>query len=116
MAGVFISRGMTVAIPPGGLVISLDEAGNPVGNLNLHVHFDVCPTWLEIALRHLEEAKANRLLRIEAWKGTDEDAKAAALEREFEASMQAIMAAAIAIDAFYAVMQTKAELADTLIP
>ena len=37
--------------------------------------------------------------------GTDEGIKAAALEREFEASMQAVMAA-IALDAFYAILLT----------
>jgi hypothetical protein len=52
----------------------------------------------------LEDSKVKQLERIEAWKGTNQKAKAAALEGEFETSMQAIMAAAIAIDAFYAVV------------
>jgi len=37
------------------------------------------------------------------------------LEREFESSMQAIMASAIAIDAFYAVLRNKAEIPEMLI-
>jgi hypothetical protein len=96
--GVFITRGMKVQIPAGGLVISSDGQST----LTLHVHFDVCPTWLEIADRHLKEANERKLARTAAWNSTDENAKAAALEREFEASMQAIMAAAIAIDSLYA--------------
>jgi len=115
VAGVFISRGMTVAIPAGGLVLSLDESGKPTGSLTLHVHFDVCPTWFELALRHLEDAKNRQSARVAAWKTSDEDSKAATLEREFEASMQSIMASAIAVDAFYAVIQTKVKVPSTLI-
>jgi hypothetical protein len=115
MAGVFISRGMTVAIPDGGLVISLKEDGKPTFSLTLHVHFDVCPTWLELALRHLEDAKERQSARIAAWKAKDENSKVATLEREFEASMQAIMSSAIAIDAFYAVIQTKVNVPQAII-
>ena len=114
MAGVFVTRGMTWGTP--GVVISLDEAGKPVaGSMAIQVHFDVGPTWLQIALHHLEDSKVKQLERIEAWKGTNQKAKAAALEGEFETSMQAIMAAAIAIDAFYAVVQTKTKLPAHLI-
>jgi hypothetical protein len=49
-----------------------------------------------------------------AWGGTDENAKGTALEREFESSMQAIMAAGIAVDAFYAVIKTHAQVPPTL--
>jgi hypothetical protein len=106
MSGVFISRGMTVAVPPGALTLTVGDDGKVTGNLVLHVRFDVCPTWIELALRHLDDAKAKQASREAAWSGTNEDQKAAALEREFEASMQAIMAAATAIDAFYAVIKT----------
>src|SRR4051812_38757145 len=41
--------------------------------------------------------------------------KAATLEQEFEASMQAIMAAAIAVDAFYAIIQNHLQLPSSLI-
>lgn len=71
MGGVFISRGMTLAIPPGGLTLSLSEAGEPTGNLTLHVRFDVCPSWLGLAIGHLREAQARQAERIEAWKTTD---------------------------------------------
>jgi len=115
MAGISISRGMTVAVPVGGLTIGIGDNGNVTGNLALHVRFDVCPTWMEIALRNLQEAKANRADREAAWAGTDEEQKAATLEREFEASMQAIMAAAIAVDAFYSLMQTHVVLPPSLV-
>lgn len=116
MSGVFISRGMTVAVPAGGLTIALDADGKPTASsLTLHVHFDVCPTWCQLALQHLAEAKSRRDARIAAWAGTDEDRKAASLEREFEASMQAAMAAAIALDAFYSTIQTHVHLPPALV-
>ena len=115
MAGIFIKKGMTVGVPTGGLTISVDDQGKISAHCNLHVHFDVCPTWLELASRHLADANEKKVARIAAWQSTDETAKAESLEREFEASMQAIMAAAIAVDAFYAVIKTKAAISETLI-
>lgn len=110
--GIFISRGMRVTVPPGGLVLSLTR---PVPPLVVHVHFDVCPSWCELALQHLANAKQREIERRLAWAGTDEQAKGRALEREFEASMQAIVAAGIAIDAFYAVLQPKVVLPPSLV-
>lgn len=115
MAGIFIPRGMTVAIPAGGLTVGIGDGSNFTGNCTLHVRFDVCPTWVELSLRHLEDAKTKRAGREAAWAGTNENLKASALEREFEASMQAIMAAAIAIDAFYSIMQTHVVLPPSLV-
>ena len=80
----------------------------------IHVHFDVCPTWCQLALAHSAEARTRAEARMIAWGGTDENAKGTALEREFESSMQAIMAAGIAVDAFYAVIKTHAQVPPTL--
>jgi hypothetical protein len=116
MAGVFVPKGMTLVIPPGGLVLSLDDKGKPTGgSATIHVHFEVCPIWLRVALQHLEAAKASQAARALAWEGTDESAKGATLEQEFEASMQAIMSAAIAWDAFYAVVSSKITMPQELI-
>jgi hypothetical protein len=112
MPGIFISRGMRVAIPAGALTISLNK---PSPAVTLHVHFDVCPSWCQLATSHMAEAKARASERMAAWAGNDESAKAHSLEREFEASMQAIMAAAIAVDAFYAVLQTHVALPPSLV-
>lgn len=115
MSGVFISRGMTVGIPAGGFTISLGQDGVPAPSLTLHVHFDVCPTWCELSLSHLTAAKSHRVARVAAWAGTNEGDKGQTLEREFEASMQASMAAAIALDAFYSAIQTHVKLPPTLV-
>jgi hypothetical protein len=110
---------MTVAVPPGGLKISIGP-GAPPPSLALHVHFDVCPTWCELALGHLEAAKARRTERTAAWLQNEEEpgareARALTLEREFEASMQAIMAAAIALDALCESLRERIEIPATLI-
>ena len=119
MAGLFITRGMTASLSAGGLRISLG-ADAPEPTVTLHVHFDVCPTWCELAMRHVEAAKAAAEARKIAWQTADatpaaNDAKAMTLEKEFEASMQAAMAAAIAVDALYAVLQGHIEVPDELL-
>ena len=39
--GIFITRGMTVGIPAGGLTIKLDEKGEISADpITLHVHYD----------------------------------------------------------------------------
>jgi len=95
---------MSITIPSFSIRIRDDGelAGDPI---TLHVRFDVCPTWIEVAKRHLDNALNAKDRRNEVWSGKDEDAKAKALEAEFESSMQAIMAAAIAWDAVYAVLR-----------
>jgi hypothetical protein len=110
MPGVFVTKGMTVGVPPGGLTVSMGPGGELDAQLVLQVRFDVCPTWVELALRHLEDAVKGREERIAAWAKDDPEQKAATLEREFEASMQAVMAAAIAVDAFYAMIQPHVKL------
>jgi hypothetical protein len=115
MTGIFVSKGMTLAVPPGGFTIGFGNDGKATSNLTLHVRFDVCPSWADISLRHLQDAKQRRVGRQLAWDGTNEQEKAGALEREFEASMQAIMAAAIAIDAFYSIVKEHVLLPKSLV-
>ena len=111
MSGVFIAKGMTLTIPAGGLTLSIDDDGQLKGSsLTLHLQYDVCPTWLELAARHLADAEQRRLARIAAWQSDDADARAATLEREFESSMQAMMAAAIALDSFYLALRDKTSI------
>jgi hypothetical protein len=99
--GVFITKGMRIAVPPGGLVLGISPDGKSTGSMTIHVSIDMCAPWIEIALRHLNDAVAAKALRVQAWAGTDEVAKARTLVSESEASMQAMMAGAIAWDAFY---------------
>jgi hypothetical protein len=114
VTGVFVTRGMTVVIPAGGATLTFSDNGKPTNFAitAMHVHYDVCPTWLELAARHLSDAIERKHARITAWESNDDGAKSATLEKEFESSMQAIMAAAIAVDSFYATLKGKTKIAD----
>ena len=86
--------------------ISFNSDGEIVGsNMTPLVRFDVTFAWLAIAEKHLDQASNESTKQVDIWIGDDNEAKSACLEGEFSASMQAIMAAAIAIDAFYAVVK-----------
>lgn len=104
MPGIYIARGMTLSLSSFS-IRTRDDGGIEVDPITLHVRFDVCPSWIQIAKRHLDAAVVARETRRAVWAGTDENAKSEALETEFEASMQAIMAAAIAWDAAYAILR-----------
>lgn len=99
--GIFVSKGMRMSIPEGGLQISIDEDGKTNSHLSFEVLIDVTQHWLSIAYEHVlatENHSKNVMLHHEA----DEPIlKAEAMEREFRSAMQACTSAAIAIDAFY---------------
>ena len=115
MSSVSTPRAVTDAIPTGGSVVAIGQDAEPASSANSHAHFDACPTWLELAVRHLSDAQVAQAARSETWKDADEYSRAGALEWEFEASLQAIMASGIALDAFYAVVQTRVDLPPSLI-
>jgi hypothetical protein len=114
MSGVFISKGMNVGVPVGGLQISIDPSGRLESSLQLQLHFDVVPSWTALALKHLADSHNDKLARERAWSADVEDDKGLTLEREFQSSMQAIMSSAIALDAFYAALQDKIQIDQTL--
>lgn len=89
---------MRVGIPRGGLTIKEGQLSPVV----LHAALDVVPHWLAIALKHLQVAGAEHARLSPAWQEQANDEIARVLEAEFFASMQAVMAAAISMDAFYA--------------
>jgi hypothetical protein len=103
--GVFFNRGMRVGIPAGGLTISLGGNGEPNAQLVLHAALDVTPHWLGIALSHLQVAEQEHPKLALAWQQQANEEIAKVLEAEVTASMQAMMAASIGVDAFYAAVK-----------
>lgn len=99
MSGIFIARGMTLALTNFSIRFSKD--GKIDSTMEPKVGFDACIPWLEIAIEHLVTARTLTSNSAETWNGTDENAKGELLRHEFLTSMQTIVAAAIAIDAFY---------------
>lgn len=108
---VFITRGMRLSIPAGGLKIGLGPDGSEASSVRFQVGISLFPIWLEVALRHLREAVAANALLVSAHGKKESDGIARALEDEFTHGMQSITASATAIDAFYASMKNFANFA-----
>ena len=115
MAGVFVTRGMRIQIPPGGLTVSLSADGTPDLTLRFLVSLDMCPYWLEIALEHLRRAALARSELRDSKQSSPETDTRSALEREFSAGMQAITSSAIAIDALYASIRDRIVIPPSLV-
>jgi hypothetical protein len=103
--GIFISKGMRVGIPAGGFRLTITESGEVDGTLVLHAARDVTPHWFSIALGHLVQAESDHPRLAPAWQRQDNEEITRVLEAEFVSSMQAMMSAATAIDAFYAAVK-----------
>jgi hypothetical protein len=98
-----------------GPVVAVGQDVEPADAPAPQFRFDACPTWLELAVRHLSDAQVARDARIASWRGADDRSQSGTLLWEFEASMQATMACAITVDALYAVVQTRVPLPQSLI-
>ena len=107
-------RGVSIGFGPGPH-ISVDESGNLQFNAQWEFWYDVAPTWLRLALSHTRTAERHRADRIKAWAENNDQLKADTLELECAASMQATMAAAVAVDALYASVQPLIALPQSLI-
>lgn len=111
--GVFVVKGMQISIPKFSIRIGLDGKlkGDPV---TLETGLDVCPDWLQIAYGHLlRTEKANDKLMI-AKEAQNNKKIGEALEAEFIAGMQTIMASACAMDAYYASVKQRIHIPDDL--
>lgn len=79
----------------------MEEDGSISSKMTLHIGYDMYPQWLLIAIEHAERcAEAGKLLD-DIWTGGGDEKQSLALELEMREGMQAITAAAIAIDGFY---------------
>jgi hypothetical protein len=104
---------MQISVPQGSPVLSIGPNGELTSSLTVHILLDVFPYWLEITLGHLEEVESLHQDVLRAWGSPDDEALVRAMEAEFTAAMQCIMAA-IAIDAFYAAVKRHIELPESL--
>lgn len=104
MSGIFVARGMTLSLT--NLSITLGSDGSLDSNVTPMVGFDACIPWLRIALEHADIAGRATSESHDTWTGADQAAKGLLLQQEFELSMQAIVAAATALDAFYSRIDT----------
>ena len=97
---VFITEGMSLRVPAGGLVISLDGSETPP--VKFEVALDTWRYWLNIATGHVDNAVRAHAELLAAHAANDDPAKGHALEAEFTSSMQGISTSAFSLEAFYA--------------
>jgi len=107
--GVFVGRGVSLRLR--NLQIRFGPDGPEIPPVTVELSLGMAPFWLEIALKHLAEAEAHHGVLLAA-KPDDGQGRAVALEGEFCSGMQAIVAAATAIDALYAQVKPFAEIPD----
>jgi len=111
--GVFVAQGTRIIIPKGALTIHMDSEGELAADLaTVHIQFDMWPMWLQLGLEHLAEADRRHLEVLDASGGLHADELGRSLEGEFKAGMQAIVAGAIAIDAFYAAVKERINISE----
>ncbi len=111
MSGIRISQGMTLSIAD--LRLRIGSNGEiEAGPIKVNLRYDVVPTWLEIAMAHQAAALEARARREAVWSEDDEDAKSRGLEAEFQAAIQAIVAAAVCWEALYGILVGHVELPD----
>ena len=110
--GILVTRGTTLQIPAGGLQIELGTEPK-MKLVTLHLALNMWLPWLEIALEHLAEARAQheRLIAERDRGGEVGDP----LVRESRAAMQAMVAAAISFDALYATAKERITLPPSLV-
>lgn len=110
-AGVLVTRGISLSIPAGGLRISLGDSEK--SSVKVDVSLNMVPFWFEIALNHLFTSEDEHIKLLESRSRKSKDG-VRFLESEFVAGMQAMISAAFAIDAFYALVKDHVNVPTTL--
>jgi hypothetical protein len=104
-------RGSTLTIPEGALRIGISEDGSLKPEITrFQASVQTWTSWLVIAFARLGDTRAARKRLTEAITNADDTAENAALEEEFQGSLQTISAAVFALDAFYGVIHTMISL------
>src|SRR5688572_14973785 len=112
--GILITRGVTPSFPPGAISIAIREDGTHEMSARLHLHYDVCPTWLELAFGNLLAAEDHHSVLLANLNTESRKTAGVALDLEFRSAMQAGIAACIALDALYANVKERISLSDDI--
>lgn len=106
--GIRLQRGTRLRLS--NLSFSIAPDGSVASDVSFSVAVDFTPYWLEIAADQVALAEERHTALLDALHAENEDRMDAAMQRECKASMQAMAAAAIALDAFYGVVKDMVEL------
>jgi hypothetical protein len=107
--GIFLTKGMKVSIPSFSISVSDDGkvSSDPV---TLHTGLDMCPYWIGIAYEHLIDTELAHNELMAAKDGKEDAGIGTSLQKEFVSGMQTIMAAGVAIDAYYGSVKRHIEI------
>lgn len=109
--GIRVTRGSTLMIPAGGLVISIGENGLPTMDVQeFRLASSTWLDWLHIALERADDVKAARKALTKAVTSGDEAAENDALERELRTSLQVVTAAVSGLEGFYGLIEPHIEI------
>lgn len=103
--GILVTDGADLTLHRFQLRISPDGVESSGGGISLRQ--DLSRHWLSLAIDHLLAARSAHVKLKEANEDGDNEALSSALEAEFRASMQAMVASAVALDALYAAVKTR---------
>jgi len=112
--GVFLVKGDTVSVQ--SLSLSVNEQGDIESSpLILHVGIDMTGYWLDIAYKHLVATESAHKKLMLAKEERDDEKISRYLKKESIAGMQSIMAAGIALDAYYASIKEHVDIPQSTI-
>ena len=94
---IFVTRGARLKMSE--VTIDFDNPG-PV-QATFHIAYDMYPHWADIAQEHARECRKRAVVVSELWTNGSRPEEVEAVEAEVRAGMQAIVAAATAIDGLY---------------
>ena len=100
--------------PPSGVVVALSQERWPSPAVVPQTCYDACSRWLEFAVRYASDAQVAKSARVAASREANETATPE-LEWEFEASMQAIVACATAVEALETMLRVCIEVPGSLL-
>lgn len=102
--GIFLMQGQRLSLSSFSISINDDGEVTSEGP-TLSTGVEMTPYWLAIAATHANSCARLVSKTNEAWNTNDPKKQVAALNAEFSAALQAITAAAFAIDALYATLK-----------
>lgn len=116
MPGIFVSRGARFNIPEFEITESPEGVISGPDSITLHLSYDMYPQWLRVAVEHAESAILAAAEVDRQWATAEEDARARsdAIEAEQRAAMQSMVAAAVAFDGLFGMIEDVAPLPATV--
>ena len=112
--GLFITKGMKVSVEEFSLKIQ-ENGSIETNKMTLHTGLDMCPYWLNIAWSNLLKTERYHNKIIEQVEARSENKLGDYLQKEFQIGMQTIMAACIAMDAYYASVKQFSDIPENVV-